>query len=475
MKDGFYFYIMGKKRLQKGDMKLINAWAFYDWANSVYSLVISTAVFPIYYATITGSFATRRLKENLTSLDADWNMLQLYDYATAFFNYKISFLGTDWTPATLYNYTIAFFMAIVAITSPILSGIADYSGSKLKFLKFFCLLGSLSIMGLFFFEDESTLWVGILLTITSGIGFWGSIVFYNAYLPEVAHPEQQDAASAKGFIMGYIGSIILLVLCLVIIMNPGLVGLEEGTLPTRISFVVVGLWWLGFAQITYRRLPNNVHQRTPQKGYLTSGFKELRKVWDELIDYPQLRTFLISFFFFSVGVQTIIYMAGIFGSSELGLPTTNLIGAILLVQFVAIFGAYIFSRVSKNYGNLTALKITIVIWGLVCFVAFSLDKSQENIELYFYALGGLIGLVLGAIQSLARSTYSKLLPETEDTATYFSFYDVTEKVAIVLGMVVFGALNALTGSMQWSVLFLAIFFLISFIVLTMIKKTKYVQ
>ncbi|WP_420574275.1 MFS transporter [Kordia sp.] len=444
---------MGKTTgLQKGDKKLINAWAFYDWANSVYSLVISTAVFPIYYATITESFEQFKLTG------------------------KISFLGTDWNPTTLYNYTIALFMAIVAFTSPILSGIADSSGNKLKFLKGFCLLGSLSIMGLYFFKGESTLWVGILLTITSGIGFWGSIVFYNAYLPEVAHPEQQDAASAKGFIMGYIGSIILLILCLAIIMKPDLIGMEEGTtFPTRISFIVVGLWWLGFAQITYRRLPSNVHKKEPKKGYLTSGFKELKKVWNELVNYPQLRTFLISFFFFSVGVQTIIYMAGIFGSTELGLPTTNLIGAILLVQFVAIFGAFIFSRVSKAYGNLTALKITIIIWGVVCFVAFSLDKTQGNIEMYFYGLGGLIGLVLGAIQSLSRSTYSKLLPETEDTATYFSFYDVTEKVAIVLGMLVFGALNAITGSMQWSVLFLAVFFLLSFIILSLIKKTKYVQ
>jgi UMF1 family MFS transporter len=442
---------MGKTtRLQKGDKKLINAWAFYDWANSVYSLVISTAVFPIYYATVTESFAQYEL------------------------NKRILFLGTDWDPTTLYDYTIALFMAIVAFTSPILSGIADYSGSKLKFLKFFCFLGSLSIMGLFFFKDESSLWIGILLTITSGIGFWGSIVFYNAYLPEVAHPEQQDAASAKGFIYGYIGSILLLVLCLVLIEGHEMFGIDKG-LATRFSFIAVGIWWLGFAQITYRRLPDNVHDKKPQKGYLTSGFKELGKVWKELTNYPQLRTYLISFFFFSVGVQTIIYMAGIFGSTELGLPTTNLIAAILLVQVVAILGAYLFSNLSKKYGNLTALKTTIITWGFVCFVAFSLDKTQENIELYFYILGGLIGLVLGAIQSLSRSTYSKLLPETEETATYFSFFDVTEKIAIVLGMIVFGALKSLTGSMQWSVLCLAIFFLLSFIILSFVKKTKYVQ
>lgn len=436
--------------LQKGDKKLINGWAFYDWANSVYSLVISTAVFPIYYAGVTESFKSFELTE------------------------KIQFLGTDWDPTTLYNYTIAFFMLIVAIMSPILSGIADYTGNKLKFLKFFCLLGSVSIMGLFFFKDEASLWIGLLLTVTSGIGFWGSIVFYNAYLPEVAHPEQQDAASAKGFIMGYVGSILLLILCLVLIEGHEMFDITKG-LATRISFVIVGFWWLSFAQVTYKRLPKNENIQKPKKGYLTSGFKELGKVWKELKKYASLRTFLISFFFFSVGVQTIIYMAGIFGSTELGLPTINLIGAILLVQFVAIFGAYIFSNVSKKHGNIKALKITIIIWGVVCFVAFSLDKSQENIELYFYGLGGLIGLVLGAIQSLARSTYSKLLPETEDTATYFSFYDVTEKIAIVLGMLVFGLLNSITGSMQWSVLFLAVFFLISFVVLSFIKKTKYVK
>lgn len=444
---------MGKTiRLQKGDKKLINAWAFYDWANSVYSLVISTAVFPIYYAGVTKGFDS---------------------YVEA---YKtIEFLGVEINPTSLYNYTVAFFMFIVAIISPILSGIADYTGNKLKFLKFFCLLGSLSIIGLFFFENEATLWVGLVLTITSGIGFWGSIVFYNAYLPEVAHPEQQDQASAKGFIMGYIGSILLLIICLVMIMKHEMFGFDDAGEATRLSFIIVGLWWLGFAQITYRRLPNNVHNKKPKKGYLTSGFKELGKVWKELKNYASLRTFLISFFLFSVGVQTIIYMAGIFGSDELDLPSENLISAILLVQFVAIFGAYIFSRISVKYGNITALKITIVIWGLVCFVAFSLDKTQENIELYFYSLGGLIGLVLGAIQSLSRSTYSKLLPETEDTATYFSFYDVTEKIAIVVGMFGFGLLNEITGSMQWSVLFLAVFFLLSFIILSFVKKTKYVQ
>ena len=435
-------------KFEKGSKALTNAWAFYDWANSVYSLVISTAVFPIYYS----------------------GMTEVMEDASG----KIEFLGTQWHSTTLLNYTIGFYMLIVAIISPILSGIADYTGNKLKFLKFFCLLGSLSVMGLFFFKDASTLWVGILFTITAGIGFWGSIVFYNAYLPEVAYPEQQDNVSAKGFMFGYFGSVLLLIFSLVLI-ETGVFGLYDKAFGSRITFLLVGLWWLGFAQITYKKLPNNTFNKKPENDYIWKGFKELKHVWNELSKFPHLRTFLISFFFFSVGVQTIIYMAGIFGSEELGLPTLNLIVTILVVQIVAIAGAFLFSRLSNKIGNLKTLKITISVWGLVCFIAFMLDKSNPNVNLYFYLLGGLIGLVMGAIQSLSRSTYSKLLPETEDHATYFSFYDVTEKIAIVIGMVTFGVLNSITGSMQLSVLSLAIFFVISFVVLSAIRKTKYVN
>lgn len=430
--------------LKTGDTKLINAWAFYDWANSVYSLVISTAVFPLYYTAVTKDTAV-------------W------------------FLWMEWEhPDSLYSYALSFSFLIVAFLSPILSGIADYTGSKKKFMKFFCWLGGLSVMSLYFFDGVDTVWVGIIFTILASIGFWASLVFYNAYLPEVAFPEQQDRASAKGFIYGYIGSVILLIVNLVMIQMPELFGLSA-SLASRISFVMVGLWWVGFAQITFRRLPDDLYGKKPEGDYIWKGFRELRIVAKQVMNYPTLKRFLISFFLLSVGVQTIILLATIFGSTELGLATIDLIVTVLLIQLVAIAGAYFFSRLSDKKGNIFTLKTTIIIWMIVCFCAFLLHKDLPNVALYFYSLGAILGLVLGAIQSLTRSTYSKLLPETEDHATFFSFYDVTEKIAIVLGTAVYGFLYAMTDSMQWSVLALALFFLASFIIISTLKKTKYVQ
>ena len=432
------------KVFKKGSPKLIKAWAFYDWANSVYPLVISTAIFPIYYSSMSSSFANS---------EGD-----------------ISFLGMSWNPTTLYDYTLSISFLIVAFCSPILSAIADYTGNKLKFLRAFCLLGALSVMALFFFKGESTLWVALTFTVLASIGFWGSLVFYNAYLPEVAHLEQQDEVSAKGFMYGSAGSVILLIFSLVLIQKPDWFGITDPTFAPRITFVLVGIWWLGFAQFTYKRLPNNIFNHKPDKDYIWKGFLELRLVLKSLKEHAQLKFFLISFFFMSVGVQTIILMAGIFGSKELGLPTLNLILTILIVQIVAIFGAFFFSRLSKKIGNLATLKITMGIWGMVCFIAFILDKSLPNVDNYFYAMGIVLGFVLGATQSLTRSTFSKLLPETHDHATYFSFYNVTEQIAVVLGMFIFGLLVALTGSMQYSVLALAAFFLVAFVMLYSVKK-----
>lgn len=429
--------------LEKGNPKLINAWAFYDWANSVYSLVIGTAVFPLYYVSKT--------KDN---------------------NGMVPFLGTEFHNTTLLSYSLSFSFLVVAFLSPILSGIADYTGNKKRFLQFFCYLGSLSVMSLFFFTGIETLWVGIVFTILASIGFWGSIVFYNSYLPEIAYPEQHDRVSAKGFMFGYTGSILLLAFNLVMVLKPELFGITDPYLPARISFLMVGIWWVGFAQVTFYHLPSNTQYKKPEKDFIFNGFRELKKVLKSLQYETTLKQFLTGFFLYSIGVQTLILLAGVYGDKVLKIETNKLIITILLVQVVAIFGAYLFSRISEKIGNIKALKLAIAIWGLICFAAYMLDADNKHIDLQFYMLGAFIGLVLGAIQSLSRSTYSKLLPETNDHTTYFSFFDVTEKIAIVLGTFVFGFVEAVTGSLKNSIFILAIFFLLGYIVLSFMKKNK---
>ncbi len=432
------------KILEKGSLKLINAWAFYDWANSVYSLVIATAVFPIYYESVTN--------ENGGMVD---------------------FLGTSILNSSLLSYSLSFSFLIVAILSPILSGIADYTGNKKRFMQFFCYLGSLSVMCMFFFKDQDTLWIGIISTILASIGFWGSVVFYNSYLPEIAFPEQYDRVSAKGFIFGYVGSVILLIFNLTMVMKPEWYGITDPTLPARISFLSVGIWWMAFAQVTFYYLPNNIFNKKPRKDFIFKGLRELKVVFQSLKKLTDLKQFLIAFFLYSIGVQTTILLASIYGKVELKIETSQLIITILLIQLVAIFGAYLFSRISENIGNIKTLKLTIAIWGLICFAAYLLDAQNKYINLQFYSLGGAIGMVLGAIQSLSRSTYSKLLPDTEDHATYFSFFDVTEKIAIVLGTFIFGFVGSITNSMRNSILILVVFFLLGYIVLSFMKKTDF--
>ena len=425
--------------------KIKNAWAFYDWANSVYSLVISTAIFPIYFNSVTSTSSST----------------------------TVVIFGESYNNAAVYSYTLSFSFLLVAIMSPFLSGIADYTGKKKGFLKFFCYLGSASCAALFFFKGEN-LYFGLGMSILASVGFWGSLVFYNAFLPEVAPPEEQDSLSAKGFSMGYIGASLLLIVNLLIIQMPHTFGLSDAGQASRISFLMVGAWWALFAQYTFKHLPDNPYHHKPDEHYIWQGYRELGKVLKQLGELPSLRRFLYSFFFYSVGVQTVIYVAGLFGDEELGLDSSKLILTILIIQFVAIGGSYLFSFLSRKFGNLQALKISIVVWAAVCLAAFLLTKDDPAVEYKFYALGAVVGLVMGGIQAISRSTYSKLLPDTESHASFFSFYDVTEKIAIVMGTIIYGWLIQLTGSMKMSVLALSACFVIGFFLLTRVKRTRYV-
>ena len=418
--------------------KVVNAWAMYDWANSAYNLVITSTIFPAYYEEVT------RVKDAVTK---------------EVINDKVTFLGRSFVNTSLYNYALAFAFLVVALLSPLLSSIADTRGNKKSFMAFFLTMGSIACAGLFFFtpEYEGFLTIGILCMVIACIGYWSSLVFYNSYLPEIAAPEDRDRVSAKGFSYGYVGSVLLQIICFVFVFFPGMLGgNEDSYIQYQASFLAVALWWFGFAQIPLRRLPKPAGGPKPQKA-LAAGYLELRKVWRELMHIPVLKRFLVSFFFYNMGVQTVMLAAALYGKSELQIPTTNLIIAIVLIQLIAIPGALLISRLSEKIGNIRALMLCVVFWIGLCIAGYLLPVGG----IYeFYGLATAVGFVMGGIQSLSRSTYSKLMPVTRDTTSYFSFFDVTEKIAIVIGMFSFGYINELTGSQRNSVLALVVFFAI---------------
>lgn len=419
--------------IELNNKKTIGAWTMYDWANSVYPLVITSAIFPIFYESTTEE--------------------------------TIRFLGHDFVNTELYSYVISLSYIIVAFLSPLLSGIADYSGSKKSYMRFFCYLGALACMTFYFF-DEAPIGVGMISVLFGSIGFSGSLVFYNAYLPEIATPDLHDKVSAKGFSRGYIGASLLLIVCLVLITGKLIPNAAKW------SFVLTGLWWIGFSQITFKGLPSNVYGHKPEGNRFAKGFKELKKVWQQFSDNKALKRYLASFFVYSMGVQTIMIMAVFFGTKEIAWSTTEekdsgLIISILVIQFIAVAGAYLTAFLSKKIGNIKALGIIVFIWVLICVGSYALVYKP----LHFYIAAATIGFVMGGIQSLSRSTYSKLLPETEDHASYFSFYDVLEKLGIVIGTFGFGFIEGLF-SIRESVLMLIVFFIVGFLLLLRVPKTE---
>jgi UMF1 family MFS transporter len=437
--------------MQTASKKVIKGWTMYDWANSVYSLVITSTIFPAYYTGVTQNSQ----------------------------NNEVVFLGRTFVNSALYNYALGFAFLIVAFMAPMLSSIADYKGNKKKFLRFFCFLGSVSCCALFFFKGENTLWVGILCTILACIGFHSSMVFYNSYLPEIAAPEDRDRISAKGFVMGYIGSVILQLVCFVFVFKPEWFGMQnDATMPARFSFLLVGIWWFGFAQFTLTRMPKSAPAAfRPEKNIFANGFIELRNVFKQLKHLLILKRYLLAYFFYNMGVQTIMLVAALFGSKQLHLPTDKLIITILIIQIVAIGGAYLVARLSQVFGNFQTLLAVIIVWIIVCIGAYQiavLSDKGVNAEIYFYVLAAVVGLVMGGIQALSRSTYSKLMPVTKDTTSFFSFYDVTEKISIVIGMFSFGLIEENTGNMKNSVLVVMTFFIIGFILLlfTLLKQKQ---
>jgi UMF1 family MFS transporter len=415
----------------KPNRRVENAWAMFDWANSAYNLVISTAIFPPYFISITKNY--------------------------------VDIFGSEVSNSALYAFAVTFSYAVIALTSPLLSGIADYGGMRMFFLKLFTTIGAASCLALFFFDGMSTMILGLVAFMLATIGHAGSLVFYNAYLHEIVDEDRVDHLSAKGYAWGYIGSVILLVVNLIVISKPEWFGLEEGTLPVRLAFLSVGIWWIGFAQITFKRMPKSKPMGQTDQLF-TKGYAEIKKVWGELSSAVNTKRFLFAFFFYSAGVQTVIYLASAFAEKELNFATSELILIILILQLVAIGGAYFFAYISKITSNKSALTAMVVIWIGICIAAHFVET-----KVVFYIIAACVGLVLGGIQSLSRSTYSKLIPkETNDVTSYFSFYDVMYKTSIIAGTFSFGLVDQITGNMRYSILALCLFFVVGLVILRMV-------
>ena len=427
--------------MKKNNPLIINAWCMYDWANSVHALVIVSSIFPVYFSA--------------TALSASGTP-------------EVNFFGYYIKSSVLFSYTVSISFLITAALIPLCTAIADFTGRKKRFMKFFCYTGAISCMLLFFFTKE-TLTSSILIFGLSLIGWSGSIVFYDSYLPEIASEDNFDRYSARGFSMGYLGSVLLLLFNLSMILFPKFYGITDKGTPARISFFTVGVWWILFAQIPFRYLPASIGNGKQRTGnWIFNGFKELKKVYGELREQAYLAKFLSAFFIYTMGLRTVMYVATIFGATELKLPSQSLIITVLLIQLVGIAGSFAFAWLSGKIGNIYALMIGVAIWIGICTGAYYTTDAKE-----FYVLACTVGMVMGGIQSLSRATYSKLIPEnTQDTASYFSFYDVTEKLAIVIGTFIYGAVEQLTGSMRNSILALLVIFILGLILLYRIPSQK---
>lgn len=426
--------------IQKGDKKVIRAWVMYDWANSVYQLTITTAIFPLYYASVTSKTS----------------------------DFTVSFFGLEIVNSVLYSLAIAASYLIVAILSPLLSSMADYTGRRKGFMRAFTWIGAAGC-GMLFFFNESNIEFGIIAFMIGTIGYCGSIVFYNSFLPVIAAHRDQDRISARGYSMGYLGGVILLLINLVMVMKPGWFGIPEGSsLSIRISFITVFLWWIGFSTLTFRHLPKYTYRkRSEGERIISNGYKELQKVFFEVRKSKKLTIYLFGFFFMMMGLITVMFMATIFGEKEIGLTDKVLLPTLLIIQLVGMFGAWFFARLSGRIGNIKALVISLASWTLICFGAYFITNAAGFITAAFF-----IGIVMGGSQSLARSTYSKMLPATTDHTSFFSFYDVMEKVATVAGTFSFGIIEAITGNMRFSVLAIGIFFLIGLVFMVLLMKRR---
>lgn len=423
--------------------KTIFGWLAYTWANSPYSLAIITAIFPSYYSQVSKEAAVRI--ENNISI--------------------VNFLGFETSSVSLFSYAVSLSYLVITLTSPLIGAISDYTGNKKIFMWLFSTLGSLACLLLYFF-DKSNYNLGVFAFSLGAICFSFCHIFTDSLLPEITTPENYSKLSAKGFIAGYMGSVLHLIISLTLIINYQFFGFQNEIAPVKRSFILVGIWWFGFSQITFFTYKNNLKEVSKFDSVIKNSFENLYNAYIEVKKTDIIKWFLVSYFFYNMGVQTSIYMSSLFATEEVHLKSSELIITILLIQFVAILGTYVLTKISKNRSYSKILIFSTLFWIGLCFYAYFVKTSFQ-----FYLLSVGVGLIMGSVQSLSRGVFSTLISDKNEKATFFSFYSIVDKASIIIALFIYGLVNQLTHSMRTSIFCIIFFFILAFFTTLKFKKS----
>lgn len=397
-------------------------WCLYDWANSAFATVILAAVLPVYFASLVPE----------RGADVFWSAQPV--------------------PATaLWGYIVALSMAMVAIIAPGIGNLSDRRGWRLRLLIISCLLGSFATCGLFFTGANQYILAAILF-ILGNIGFASGNVFYNAYLPDLAKGHEADRLSAHGFALGYIGGGLMLLIVFVMIQQHAFLGLQDKGEATRLGFLLTGIWWFGFALPSFNWLKDV--PATVQSGHTLRTLRDYMRILADLRRYRDLSRFLVAFLLYNDGIQTIIAVSAIFAREELGLETGTILGCFLMIQFVAMPGALLFSRLAGRFNTKQAVMVSLILFAMITVYASIMTSATE-----FWVLGFAVAIVLGGSQALSRSLFSSLVPKHRN-AEFFGFYAVSSKFASIFGPLTFALLIDVTGSNRVAILALVAFFIV---------------
>ncbi|HEY68764.1 MAG: MFS transporter [Chloroflexi bacterium] len=412
------------EKLKHMHRKIVNAWCMYDWANSAFATTIMAAVLPTFYSAVAGATLAPDPEKAAVLASAYWG----------------------------YTNTIA--MLLVALAAPILGAIADHSGARKRFLGGFAGLGIL-FTALMVLVGTGDWLMASAFYILGRIGFAGANIFYDALLPHIAHPDEIDQVSTKGYALGYLGGGLLLVINLAWIMKPEWFGLPNAELASRLSFFSVAIWWAVFSIPLFRRVPEppSVQERGESANPVKAGFQRLRRTFHEIRRYRELFKFLIAFWLYNDGIGTIITMAVIFGK-EIGIGTTDLIGAILAVQFIGIPFSFAFGWLARRLGAKRSIMLALGVYTIIAIGGYFMQSG-----LHFWILAFLVATVQGGSQALSRSLFGRMAPRAK-TAEFFGFYDVSSKFAGIVGPALFGVVGQLAGSSRLSIISLIIFFIV---------------